>query len=164
MTKAEILKKEILQQYKSVRQFAIDMSIPYSDFIKKCIDRAYQISGEYENGFIGAEHILWAMIYEEGLLFKTLFDMSIDIDDLSRRLESSMEDYKGLSKGKGPLTKRLQNIFEIANKYAEKLNLKEVEEENLITALLNCGLSTAVRLLRIRIPDVKSFIKIDTSK
>ena len=30
MTKAEILKKEILLQYKSVRQFAIDMSIPYS--------------------------------------------------------------------------------------------------------------------------------------
>ena len=53
------------------------MSIPYSDFIKKCIDRAYQISGEYENGFIGAEHILWAMIYEEGLLFKTLFDIFI---------------------------------------------------------------------------------------
>ena len=26
--KAEILKKEILQQYKSVRQFALDMSIP----------------------------------------------------------------------------------------------------------------------------------------
>ena len=29
MTKAEILKAEILKQYKSVRQFAIDMEIPY---------------------------------------------------------------------------------------------------------------------------------------
>jgi len=33
MTKAEILKKEILAQYKSVRQFAIDMSIPYSTLV-----------------------------------------------------------------------------------------------------------------------------------
>ena len=30
MTKAEILKKEILRQYRSVRQFALEMSIPYS--------------------------------------------------------------------------------------------------------------------------------------
>ncbi len=133
------------------------MSIPYCDFIKKCIDRAYQISGEYENGFLGAEHILWAMIYEEGLLFNTLSEMSVDIDDISRRLESSMEDYKGLAKGKGPQTKRLQKIFELANGYAEKLKLKEIEEENLITALLNSGLSTAVRIISVRIPDIKSF-------
>ena len=33
MTKAEILKREILSQYKSVRQFAIDMSIPYSTLV-----------------------------------------------------------------------------------------------------------------------------------
>lgn len=30
MNKSEILKKEILNQYKSVRQFAIEMNIPYS--------------------------------------------------------------------------------------------------------------------------------------
>ncbi len=33
MTKAEILKKEILRQYRSVRQFAIAMSIPYSTLV-----------------------------------------------------------------------------------------------------------------------------------
>lgn len=33
MTKAEILKKEILMQYRSVRQFAIDMEIPYSTLV-----------------------------------------------------------------------------------------------------------------------------------
>lgn len=33
MTKAEILKKEILRQYRSVRQFAMDMSIPYSTLV-----------------------------------------------------------------------------------------------------------------------------------
>lgn len=33
MTKAEILKREILNQYRSVRQFAIDMRIPYSTLV-----------------------------------------------------------------------------------------------------------------------------------
>ena len=33
MTKAEILKKEILTKYRSVRQFALEMSIPYSTLV-----------------------------------------------------------------------------------------------------------------------------------
>lgn len=33
MTKAEILKHEILRQYRSVRQFAIEMNIPYSTLV-----------------------------------------------------------------------------------------------------------------------------------
>ena len=33
MTKAEILKNEILRQYRSVRSFAMDMDIPYSTLV-----------------------------------------------------------------------------------------------------------------------------------
>ncbi len=33
MTKAEILKQEILRQYRSVRQFAMEMDIPYSTLV-----------------------------------------------------------------------------------------------------------------------------------
>ena len=33
MTKAEILKKEILRQYRSVRQFSMEMEIPYSTLV-----------------------------------------------------------------------------------------------------------------------------------
>ena len=33
MIKAEILKKEILRQYRSVRQFAMEMNIPYSTLV-----------------------------------------------------------------------------------------------------------------------------------
>lgn len=33
MTKAEILKKEILCQYRSIRQFALEMGIPYSTLV-----------------------------------------------------------------------------------------------------------------------------------
>ncbi len=33
MTKADILKQEILRQYRSVRQFAMEMDIPYSTLV-----------------------------------------------------------------------------------------------------------------------------------
>lgn len=33
MTKAEVLKSEILKQYRSIRQFAMDMEIPYSTLV-----------------------------------------------------------------------------------------------------------------------------------
>lgn len=41
MTKAEVLKQEILKQYKSVRQFAIDMEIPYSTLVT-ALDRGIE--------------------------------------------------------------------------------------------------------------------------
>ena len=41
MTKAEILKAEILKQYKSVRQFAFEMGIPYSTLVT-ALDRGIE--------------------------------------------------------------------------------------------------------------------------
>ncbi len=41
MTKAELLKQEILLQYKSVRQFAIEMEIPYSTLVT-ALDRGIE--------------------------------------------------------------------------------------------------------------------------
>ncbi len=131
------------------------MAIPYSDFIKKCLDCAYQISGEYRNGFIGTEHILWAIIYEEGVFYKIMTDMSIDMEDMSRRLESAMDDCKNLSNERGPKTPRLQKIFALASKYASELFLDSVEEENLITAILDSGYGTALRVISLSVPDLK---------
>ena len=41
MTKAEILKQEILKQYKSVRQFALEMEIPYRTLVT-ALDRGIE--------------------------------------------------------------------------------------------------------------------------
>lgn len=41
MTKAQVLKNEILSQYKSVRQFAIEMNIPYSTLVT-ALDRGIE--------------------------------------------------------------------------------------------------------------------------
>lgn len=44
MTKAEVLKQEILKQYKSVRQFAMEMEIPYSTLVT-ALDRGIEGMG-----------------------------------------------------------------------------------------------------------------------
>lgn len=44
MKKAQILKKEILSQYKSVRQFSIEMEIPYSTLVT-ALDRGIEGMG-----------------------------------------------------------------------------------------------------------------------
>lgn len=41
MTKSQALKKEILTQYKSVRQFSLDMKIPYSTLVT-ALDRGIE--------------------------------------------------------------------------------------------------------------------------
>lgn len=41
MTKSQLLKKEILNQYKSVRQFSLDMKIPYSTLVT-ALDRGIE--------------------------------------------------------------------------------------------------------------------------
>lgn len=41
MTKSKILKREILSQYKSIRQFALEMDIPYSTLVT-AIDRGIE--------------------------------------------------------------------------------------------------------------------------
>lgn len=41
MTKAEILKKEILRQYRSIRQFSMEMNIPYSTLVT-ALDRGIE--------------------------------------------------------------------------------------------------------------------------
>jgi len=41
MTKSQLLKKEILAQYKSVRQFSIEMKIPYSTLVT-ALDRGIE--------------------------------------------------------------------------------------------------------------------------
>lgn len=41
MTKSQVLKREILTQYKSVRQFAIEMNIPYSTLVT-ALDRGIE--------------------------------------------------------------------------------------------------------------------------
>ena len=65
MTKAQILKKEILSQYRSVRQFALEMQIPYSTLVTALEAQSIEKAG-YATGGKYAEN-LQKIIEQNGL-------------------------------------------------------------------------------------------------
>ena len=101
MTKAEILKKEILRQYRSVRQFAMEMNIPYSTLVTAL-----------ERGIEG-------MAY--GTVIKMCDKLSLNPVDFS-----SLE--KGESLGERILENRVMQYYVLLNKKGRKKILEMMED------------------------------------
>jgi len=101
MTKAEILKKEILTQYKSVRQFAIEMQIPYSTLVT-ALDRGI-----------------------EGMAYGTVIKMC-DKLNLNPVDFSSLE--KGASLGEKILENRVMQYYVKLNKSGRKKILELMDD------------------------------------
>lgn len=101
MTKAEILKKEILSQYKSVRQFAIELQIPYSTLVT-ALDRGI-----------------------EGMAYGTVIKMC-DRLNLNPVDFSSLE--KGATLGEKILENRVMQYYVKLNKTARKKVLELMED------------------------------------
>ena len=123
------------------------MSLKYIDFIEKCFVSAEQKSIEHENGFIGTEHLLWALLNGEGAVYKILSDMAIDTQGIQKKLEILMDDYRGLSKEAGVKTLRLQRILSQAENHAIDLKYPHISEYSLIHAIIEGGSGGAVRAL-----------------
>ena len=91
MTKAEILKQEILKQYKSVRQFAIDMEIPYSTLVT-ALDRLSLNPVDFSSLEKGE-------VLGEKILENRVMQYYIQLNKKGRkRILEMMEDYVQLEK------------------------------------------------------------------
>ena len=101
MTKAEILKQEILKQYKSVRQFAIDMEIPYSTLVT-ALDRGI-----------------------EGMAYGTVIRMC---DKLSLNPVDFYKNEKGEVLGEKILENRVMQYYIRLNKKGRKRILEMMED------------------------------------
>ena len=77
MTKAEILKKEILTQYRSLRQFALEMEIPYSTLVT-ALERGI------EGMAYGRDYLAPDWIYGDHPLRKVMNQEEIRISELVR--------------------------------------------------------------------------------
>ena len=110
-TKADILKDEILSQYKSVRQFATKMNIPYSTLVT-ALDR----------GIEGMAYETVIRICEELALNPVDFTPLEDGNDLSQQLATKrvMTAYNRLNKaGKKKILDFLEDYSRISI-YTEK--------------------------------------------
>lgn len=123
------------------------MNLKYSDFVEKCFISAEKKSIEHENGFVGTEHLLWALLDGNGVVYNVLSEMAIDINAISDKLTLLMDDYRGLSKSAEVKTLRLQRILSQAEKHALDCNYKLIPEHSVIYALVNGGAGCAVRTL-----------------
>ena len=101
MTKAEILKAEILKQYKSVRQFALEMGIPYSTLVT-ALDRGI-----------------------EGMAYGTVIRMC---DKLSLNPVDFSSLAKGESLGERILENRVMQYYVLLNKKGRKKILEMMED------------------------------------
>ena len=101
MTKAEILKAEILKQYKSVRQFALEMGIPYSTLVT-ALDRGI-----------------------EGMAYGTVIRMC---DKLSLNPVDFSSLEKGGSLGERILENRVMQYYVLLNKKGRKKILEMMED------------------------------------
>ncbi len=101
MTKAEILKREILSQYKSVRQFAIEMQIPYSTLVT-ALDRGI-----------------------EGMAYGTVIKMC---DKLNLNPVDFISLEKGASLGEKILENRVMQYYVKLNKTGRKKILEMMDD------------------------------------
>ncbi len=123
------------------------MTINPSDFVKKCLLTAEKKSKEHENGFVGTEHFLWAILHEKGSIYDVLREMAIDTEAIMSKLETFMDDYKGLSLESAAKTPRIISILENAEKNAQSSNSISISEKDIWHALVNAGPGCAMRTL-----------------
>lgn len=115
MTKAEILKKEILKQYRSVRQFALEMSLPYSTLVTAL-----------ERGVDGMGYGTVIRICEKLRLNPVDFSVLDDETSLSEKLLENqvMVDYLKLNQeGKDRVLEIMEDMAQL-DKYRSKTTKK----------------------------------------
>lgn len=105
MSKAEILKSEILKQYKSVRQFALEMGIPYSTLVT-ALDRGI-----------------------EGMAYGTVIRMC---DKLSLNPVDFTSLEQGEALGQKILENRVMQYYVLLNKKGRKKILEMMEDYSML--------------------------------
>jgi ATP-dependent Clp protease ATP-binding subunit ClpC len=110
-----------------------------SPHVDKVIKRANQIARDYEQEYIGTEHILLAIMREDaGLGARILQRKGIDEAELKteidKHIKASMEDTWVF--GRLPGTPHLKNVIAKAIEEARQLNNKNICTEHLLLGLM----------------------------
>lgn len=134
MTKAEILKKEILRQYRSVRQFAMEMNIPYSTLVTAL-----------ERGIEGMAYGTVIKMCDKLSLNPVDFsslerDASLGAQLLENRV---MQNYVKLNQtGRDKILELMDDFVQI-DKYKAKAKKQNKDKQKTATALICEGISSS---------------------
>jgi ATP-dependent Clp protease ATP-binding subunit ClpB len=116
---------------------------------QEALQTAQQTAARYGHTQVDGEHLLAALLEQDGGLARRLFEkMDVPVDSLRKRLEQELERLprvsgQGSEPGKVYITPRLQRLLVDAQDAAKRLKDEYVSVEHLLIAFLEEGGSTA---------------------
>ena len=134
----------------------------FSPRVDKVVKLANKIAREYDQEYVGTEHVLLAVLREgTGIGAKVLLSRNVTEgrmrEAVDRLIKKSMEETWVF--GRLPGTPHFKNVVAIAIEQARQLESKEVCTEHLLLALLRERGSVAYRALKelgIKYADIKT--------
>jgi len=115
------------------------------NILKLAADEAKRLSHDHLN----TEHLLLALIKEEGLVLKVLQDLGVDVVNLFSDIESLIGRGEGTPK-EITLSPRAKRVLELANTSARELGFNYVGPEHILFGILREGESLAAQALHKR--------------
>lgn len=122
----------------------------FTDRVKKVMQLAREESVRLGNDYVGTEHLLLGLIREgEGVAIAVLKNLSVDLEELSRDIERSINTSGGMMTiGQMiPFTPRAKKVLEVAAQEARTMGHRYIGTEHLLLALLKDNESAAANAL-----------------
>lgn len=125
------------------------MARKYTEKAWKVLSLARQLSEEMHHGYVGTEHVLLALLTEDGGVAANVLSAN-DINE-SKVLKLIDEQIalpgKVLKKEREGFTPKVNEILDIAQELAQSLNTEEIGTEHILLAIISDGDNLALRLL-----------------
>ena len=128
------------------------MNSKFSPKVKKIISISRDEAIRLGNDFIGTEHLLLGMIKDkDSVAIKVLDSLDVDLYELKYKIESSIQNKRGVSSqlnvGSIPLNKHAEKALKVSFLEAKSLKQEEINPEHIMLSILKIGENTAAGIL-----------------
>lgn len=128
------------------------MNSKFSPKVKKIISLSRDEAIRLGNDFIGTEHLLLGMIKDkDSLAIKVLDSLDVDLYELKYKIESSVQNKRGVmsqqSLGSIPLNKHAEKALKVSFLEAKSMKQEEINPEHIMLSILKIGENTASTIL-----------------
>jgi ATP-dependent Clp protease ATP-binding subunit ClpC len=128
------------------------MNSKFSPKVKKIISISRDEAIRLGNDFIGTEHLLLGMIKDkDSVAIKVLDSLDVDLYELKYKIESSIQNQRGVSSqlnvGSIPLNKHAEKALKVSFLEAKSLKQEEINPEHIMLSILKIGENTAAGIL-----------------
>lgn len=127
------------------------MDSNFSSKVKEVITYSREEALRLGNDFIGTEHLMLGLLYDsEGVVFRLLQGMDIDLIELRHELETAIKDRAArapVNPNTLPLTRQAERVLRITVLEAKTLRSSVIETEHLMLSILKNKENVATQIL-----------------